>query len=45
MEDVRLVSGAYVNGKNGVFLRLDKALTKDGRRKIPLKRKIRVSLL
>ena len=45
LEDVRLVSGAYVNGKNGVFLRLDKALTKDGRRKIPLKRKIRVTLL
>ena len=45
LKQVRLISGAYVIGKDGVFLRLDKATTKDGKRRIPLKRRLRVSLL
>lgn len=45
LNQVRLISGAYVIGKDGIFLRLDKATTKDGKRRIPLKRRLRVSLL
>ena len=45
LKQVRLISGAYVAGKNGIFLNLDKAITKDGKRRIPLKRRLRVSLL
>ena len=45
LKQVRLISGAYVAGKNGIFLNFDKAITKDGKRRIPLKRRLRVSLL
>ena len=45
LKQVRLINGAYINGKNGVFLWLNKAITKDGKQQIPLKRKLRVSLL
>ena len=45
LNQVRLISGAYVIGKDGIFLRLENAITKDGKRRIPLKRRFRVSLL
>lgn len=45
LNQVRLITGAYVIGKDGIFLRLDKAITKDGKRRIPLKHRLRVSLL
>ena len=44
LDEIEHIIGAYVEGSDGVFLRLDAAaLRKDGR-KIPLGRKIRVSL-
>ena len=45
LKQVRLISGAYVIGKDGIFLNLKNAVTKDGKRRIPLKRRLRVSLL
>ena len=45
LKQVSLINGAYINGKNGVFLWLNKAIIKDGKRQIPLKRRLRVSLL
>ena len=42
---VRFIRGAYLIGADGVFLRLDNAITKDGKHRIPLKRRLRVSLL
>ena len=45
LKQVRLISGAYVIGKDGIFLNLDNAITKDGKRRIPLNRRLRVSLL
>jgi hypothetical protein len=45
LDQVRLVSGAYVIGKDGIFLNLKNAITKNGKRRIPLKRRLRVSLL
>ena len=45
LKQVSLINGAYINGKNGVFLWLNKAITKDGKQQIPLKLKLRVTLL
>jgi len=45
LKHVRLISGAYINGNRGVFLRLDKAFTKNRKWKVPLNRRMRVSLL
>ena len=45
LKQVSLINGAYINGKNGVFLWLNKAITKDGKQQIPLKRKLLVILL
>lgn len=45
LDQVRLISGAYVIGKDGIFLNLKNAITKDGKHRIPLKRRLRVSLL
>jgi hypothetical protein len=45
LKQVHLINGAYINGKNGVFLWLNKAITKDGKQQIPLKLKLRVTLL
>jgi hypothetical protein len=45
LKHTRLISGAYINGNSGVFLRLDKAFIKNRKWNVPLKRRMRVSLL
>ncbi len=44
MEDIAQIKGAYVGGRNGVFLRLDSAVAKEGNLEYPLGRRLRVSL-
>jgi len=45
LKHVRLISGAYINANRGIFLRLDKAFIKNRKWKVPLNRRMRVSLL
>ncbi len=44
LNDIAQVKGAYEEGRNGVFLRLDSAVARAGGRKYPLHGKLRVSL-
>lgn len=45
LDQVGLVTGAYVTGKNGVFLALDRAVIKDDGHRVSLNKRVRVSLL
>jgi hypothetical protein len=44
IENIAQIKGAYVEGRNGVFLRLDTAVAKEGNMEYPLSRELRVSL-
>ena len=44
MDEVTEIDGAYVEGGNGVFLRLDAAIAKADKRRVPLGRKLRILL-
>ncbi len=44
IENIAQIRGAYVEGRNGVFLRLDSAVAKEGNQEYPLGRRLRVSL-
>jgi hypothetical protein len=44
LEEVAEIDGAYVEGGNGVFLRLDAAIAKADQRRVPLGRRLRISL-
>lgn len=45
LNQVGLVTGAYVTGKNGVFLELDRAVIKEDGHRVSLNKRVRVSLL
>ena len=44
LDEVTEIDGAYVEGDNGVFLRLDAAIAKADQRRVPLGRRLRISL-
>jgi len=44
LDEVTEIDGAYVEGGNGVFLHLDAAIAKTDQRRVPLGRRLRISL-
>ena len=44
LDEIALIKGAYVKARGGIFLRLDKAITRTGKREVALNRRLRISL-
>ena len=44
LNEIALIRGAYVEGRGGTFLHLDKAITRTGKREVALNRRLRISL-
>ena len=44
LDEIALIKGAYVKARGGIFLRLDKAVTRTGKHEVALNRRLRISL-
>ena len=44
LDEIALIRGSYVEARDGIFLRLDKAIIRTGKREVVLNRRLRISL-